>query len=101
MLLIIAHHYVVNSGLPGPMYADPQSESSLFLWLFGAWGKTAVNCFALITGYFMCRSSVSIQKFLKLLLVILIYKFIFFWGFAAGGYIAMTPKSVFWYMLPL
>ena len=58
MLLIIAHHYVVNSGLDtkgGPIYADPLSAPSLFLLLFGAWGKMGLNCFVLVTGYYMCH----------------------------------------------
>ena len=48
MLLIVAHHYVVNSGLTaanGPIQADPLSGRSIFLLLFGAWGKTGINCF--------------------------------------------------------
>ncbi len=55
MLLIIAHHYVVNSGLTEILYVNPLSSKSIFLFLFGAWGKTGINCFVLITGYFMCK----------------------------------------------
>ena len=43
MLLIVAHHYVVNSDLTvpeGPIFADPMSKRSLFLLVFGAWGKS-------------------------------------------------------------
>ena len=39
MLLIVAHHYVVNSGLmdaDGPILMSPMSSQSLFLLLFGA-----------------------------------------------------------------
>lgn len=57
MLMIVAHHYVVNSGVraaDGPMMADPTAMNSIFLLLFGAWGKTGINCFLMITGYFMC-----------------------------------------------
>lgn len=42
MFLIVAHHYVVNSGLTaadGPIYADPLSWRSTFLLLLGAWGR--------------------------------------------------------------
>ena len=55
MFLIVAHHYVVNSGLTlpeGPLATDPLSWRSIFLLLFGAWGKTGINCFMMITGYF-------------------------------------------------
>lgn len=48
MFLIVAHHYVVNSGLTaidGPIYVAPTSLKSLFLLIFGAWGKTGINCF--------------------------------------------------------
>lgn len=70
MLLIVAHHYVVNSGLTlesGPIYADPLSEQSVFLLLFGAWGKIGINCFVLITGYFLCKLQITAKKFVKLL----------------------------------
>lgn len=56
MLLIVAHHYVVNSGMMEEMAKDPLSSRSLFFYIFGMWGKTGINCFVLITGYFMCKS---------------------------------------------
>ncbi len=59
MLLIVAHHYVVNSGLTldtSPSYQNPMDVKSLFLLVFGAWGKVGINCFVLITGYFMCKT---------------------------------------------
>ena len=57
MLMIVAHHYVVNSGLLDCI--DAQNTLQLrdyFLLLFGLGGKTGMNCFVLITGYFMCTS---------------------------------------------
>lgn len=60
MLMIVAHHYVVNSGVSdvgGPLMTDLTSSNSIFLTLFGAWGKTGINCFLMITGYYMCTSS--------------------------------------------
>lgn len=36
MLLIVAHHYVVNSGIMERVYQDPLAPKSLFLLLFGA-----------------------------------------------------------------
>lgn len=48
MILIVAHHYVVNSGLlaaDGPICTSPISARSVFLMLFGAWGKVGINCF--------------------------------------------------------
>jgi len=36
MFLIVAHHYVVNSGLTAPIYENVVSARSIFLLLFGA-----------------------------------------------------------------
>lgn len=75
MLMIVAHHYVVNSGLLDCI--DAQSSLHLkyyFLLLLGWGGKTGINCFVLITGYFMCTSNITKKKFLKLLGEVYFYK---------------------------
>ena len=103
MLMIIAHHYVVHSGLRdpnGPITLYPDSISSLFLVTFAAWGKTAINCFLMITGYFMCKSQITIRKFLKLLLVIYFYKIVIFFIFLNVGYESVTPIRLAQLVLP-
>lgn len=59
MLLIVAHHYVVNSGLLDVMNQNILSANTTFYSLFGAWGKMGINCFVLITGYFMYKSQIT------------------------------------------
>ncbi|MGM9947565.1 acyltransferase family protein [Floccifex sp.] len=73
MLLIVAHHFVVNSGLLDVMYEHTLSVNSIFLFLFGAWGKTGINCFMLITGYFMCKSNITLRKYVKMISEVLFY----------------------------
>lgn len=93
MLMIVAHHFVVNSGLAGmdgPLSANPGSAQTYFCWLWGMWGKTGINCFLLITGYFMCKSKISVQKFLKLLLEIYFYRIVIFLIFACVGRESVT-----------
>ena len=100
MLLIVAHHYVVNSGLTaadGPIYADPLSWRSLFLLIFGAWGKTGINCFIMITGYYMCRSQITTRKFLKLLCEVMFYRIVINLVFCVSGYQAYSVLD--WLML--
>lgn len=70
MFLIVAHHYVVNSGLFPVILENFPSSKSVFLLLFGWAGKTGINCFVLITGFFMCTSQISFRKFLKLFLAV-------------------------------
>ena len=85
MLLIVAHHYVVLSDLPKVMVTDPLGVQSIFLYIFGAWGKVGINCFVLITGYFMCTSSITLRKFVKLVAVVEFYEITTYCIFIMGG----------------
>lgn len=103
MFLIIAHHYVVNSGLllpGGPMSTAPMAWRTLFLMVFGGWGKLGINCFVLITGYFMCTSKITAKKFAKLLFEIMFYKIVIFGVFAAVGYTPFSVKGLVKAILP-
>lgn len=93
MLLIVAHHYVVNSGLLPIMELSPMSKSSIFLYLMGMWGKTGINCFVLITGYFMCKSQITAHKFLKLLLEVEFYNILIYFTFVFCGYEIFSIKD--------
>lgn len=86
MLLIIAHHFVVNSGILDKAYEAPLSANSIFLFLFGAWGKTGINCFMMITGYFMCKSNITLKKYLKLICEVLFYNVLIAMIFVVTGY---------------
>ena len=86
MILLIAHHYVVNSGLTSEiLYQNPLSGASIFLFLLGAWGKTGINCFVLITGYFMCKSNITMKKFVKLLAEVMFYNIVIYIIFIVTG----------------
>lgn len=101
MLLIVAHHYVVNSGLMSVMNENILSSNTTFYSLFGAWGKTGINCFVLITGYFMCKSQISLRKFLKLFLWVITYTIIFLIIFLLCGYKPFGTLSMIYEAIPL
>ncbi len=101
MLLIVAHHYVVNSGLFEVMSCNPASCKSIFLYLFGMWGKTAINCFVLITGYFMCKSEITIRKFLKLILEVEFYNIVIYLIFLVSGFEPFSLKSFIKAIIPI
>lgn len=86
MLLIVAHHYVVNSGVLDVISEPPYTWRHYFLYIFGMWGQIGINCFVLITGYFMCKSDITMRKFLKLLLEVLFYNVVIYLFFALFGY---------------
>ena len=100
MLLIVAHHYVVNSGLMDVISQQPTSSRSLFYLIFGAWGKTGINCFVLITGFFMCQSRLTLKRYLKLLLEIYFYRFVIYAVFVMVGMRSISIKSILLMLLP-
>lgn len=94
MLLIIAHHYVVNSGLIDLVYeSNIPNVNDIFLLLFGWGGKTGINCFVLITGYFMCSSHITTKKFIKLISERYFYYIGIFLLFLLFGYSAFSLKD--------
>lgn len=94
MIVIVAHHYVVNSGLTDVINQKAVLEfRDYFLLIFGWGGKTAINCFVLITGYFMCTSHITGKKFCKLLGEIEFYKALIYLIFLVSGYEAFSVKS--------
>ena len=101
MILIVAHHYVVNSGLFELMRQSPTSFKSLYLFLFGMWGKTGINCFVLITGYFMCQSRITLRKFTKLLFWVLFYNIAVYLAFCLFGYTDFSIGSFITALLPI
>jgi len=104
MLMIVAHHYVVNSGLTASgseMMTHPTAVNSIYLYFFGMWGKTGINCFLMITGYFMCKSTITLKKFVKLLTWIYTYKIIIFLIFLTAGYETVSITRVAQIIMPI
>lgn len=101
MLSIVAHHYVVNSGLMGVLVEPPYEWRHYFLYLFGMWGKIGINCFVLITGYFMCKSDITIRKFLKLFLEVLFYKIVCYAAFVLTNYEPISLKGLYYAFNPI
>ena len=101
MLVIIAHHYVVNSGLSDLIFANPSvGPYNVFLALLGCGGKTGINCFVLITGYYLCRSHFRPGKFLRLFGEMEFYTIIIYFIFAATGYEKLSLGTLLYYISP-
>lgn len=104
MLMIVAHHYVVNSGLTnenGLLNTDLTSNKSFFMILFGAWGKTGINCFLMITGYFMCKSKISLRKFVKLMAQIYFYQLLLYPILLVAGYEKFSIDHIVKVIMPI
>ncbi len=101
MLIIIAHHYVVNSGLLEVINeSNHLEENDIFLLLFGWSGKTGINCFILVTGYYMCTSKITLKKYIKLLSERYFYAIVFFFIFLVTGYMTFSIKDFLKVLIP-
>ncbi len=83
------------------IYSDSMSWRSLFLLVFGAFGKTGINCFVLISGYFMCKSEITTKKFCKLLFEIEFYKIVIWAVFLLTGYETFSLTGLIKAILPI
>ncbi len=102
MLVIVAHHYIVNSGIMTEVYnSTTLGVNTIFALLFGWGGKTGINCFVLITGYFMCKSKITLKKFLKLLLMVEFYRVVIYFIFIITGYQEFGLKPLLKAVMPI
>ena len=94
MLLIISHHYVVNSGFSQLYDYTQVTMNMIFLQFFGFAGKIGINCFVFITGYFMIKSKFKWEKLLKLYLEIKFYRIVVYILFLILGYEKLGVSEV-------
>lgn len=82
MAVIVAHHYVVNSTVMDQFFAVGGCVNYLFLKLIGAWGKTAINPFVMISGL----SVLTARRFLKIFLEWMLYSFVVYGALLVFGF---------------
>lgn len=99
MLIIIAHHYVVLSGITELYNFKSLPLNMIFLQFFGCGGKMAINIFVLISSYFICLKKVIWGKVLKLVLEVLFYNTIITAIFLLSGYQSLVFGTLLKQML--
>lgn len=60
------HHYVVDFGITSLYETGSTNINQYVVQLLGAWGKTGINCFTLITGYFLIGKECPPKRAFKL-----------------------------------
>ncbi len=94
MILIVAHHYSVHGGFILPN----MNFNKVFIQILSLGGKLGVDCFVLITGYFMIQSKFRLEKAVKLWAQIWFYSVLFmgiFYGFGFAEFqLEMFIKSI-------
>ena len=85
MLLIVLHHYCVNSGFTEVIDMKNITGNTLLIQFMAFGGKVGVNVFLLISGYFMIEGERKYEKIYKLIFQVLFYSLIisfllYYWG---------------------
>ena len=101
MMSIIAHHMIVNTAISYNLLPELHDARNVYMWTFGMWGKVGINCFVLISGWYMCKSAITIKKFLKLLLEVYFYKFFNYTLLLCVGLQTLSLKEVFYMLSPI
>lgn len=76
LLFIIAHHFVLYGETPD----STSTINHIVYTIMFIGGKFGVNCFMLISGYFMITSKFSSKKIIRLVLEILFYSVVIYLG---------------------
>lgn len=95
MLMVLAHHFVVSSGIMDAFELGDTSINYIFLNLWGMWGKTAINIFVMISGFFMCTSDLTVKRYCKILFECLFYQFSIYLILLLAGYETIGPERLF------
>ena len=77
MGVIVLHYNNAEMGGGGLGYVAKDSINEWVLRFFESVFICAVDLFVLITGYFMCKSQISIRKYVKLFLEVQFYMIVF------------------------
>lgn len=103
MMMIVAHHFALQGFAfdGGPLQGNDNSVNGILLILYGAWGKTGINCFLMITGYFMCTSKITLRKFVKLMGQIYFYHIVLYVIFLLTGYEIFSWAKVARILMPV
>ena len=94
MLMIVLHHYCVNSGLTEVMKWNDITSNMILVQFMSIGGKVGVNGFFLISGYFMIHKLASVQKMIKLIFEVWFYNIVVFLFFLLMGVEYTTSEIV-------
>ncbi len=72
MFMVIVLHYLDKGNLLTST-AEPFHITSYMAWLIEAFAIVAVNVYVLITGYFMCKSTFKISRFVEIICQVMWY----------------------------
>lgn len=64
-------------------------------------GKVGINSFVMITGYFMCKSNITVKKFAKLFCEVMFYRILIQLIFWISGYDSFSVVILILTLIPV
>ena len=100
IIMVIAHHYVVNSGIKAFFTPAKMSAKMIGIEIFGCGGKIAIDGFIIITGFFMCKQSVTLLKWCNLFVKYAFYLLVINGAFLIVGYYPLGKYNLLYGFVP-
>lgn len=103
MLMVITMHYL-DKGKVNISLAEPQTVMSVLGWLLHSFCIVAVNCYVLISGYFLVESKFKWQRLVELICHVLFYSLLVYFAMKAFGILPEPETTLYkWllYLLPI
>lgn len=100
IIMVIAHHYVVNSGIKAFFTPAKMSAKMIGIEIFGCGGKIAIDGFIIITGFFMCKQSVTLLKWCNLVVKYAFYLLVINGAFLIVGYYPLGKYNLLYGFVP-
>lgn len=98
MALVILHHFAIHTG-----WGEGLSQGNrLFMTAIGLWPAVAINCFVMISGYFMCAHTGEIRgKLVRLWKERVFYSLLITLAFICAGLESIGAQSVLQAVFPI
>ncbi len=97
-LMVIGHHFIIKGN--GVISQPDFSVQQLVYMLLLPGGKIGVNCFVLLTGYFLSEKPAGTQRVLRLIWTVTLYSLVGY-GLARAWGLEITAESGKAILLPL
>lgn len=99
MVMIVLQHFLIHGGILQAV--NPGSINYILAFCLKSFTLFAVNCYVLISGYFLIKSKFRIKKLLLLTAQILFYSLLIYLLLAATGCIPFSLKNLLFSFFPI
>ena len=97
-MILLMHCFLFSGQLNKDLFEDGNSEIA---WIIESFAIVAVNCYVLISGYFLVNSSCNRKKVFKLMIQVLTYSLIIFIIFKLGMKYSISWKDTLQSIFPI